>query len=219
MTRKTTFALLLGGLLSGCASNVQLSAPTIPAPLVEKIHVAVGLRLPENFHHFEHTESVFGREEYSIDLGNANAALFSQLFSFMFDSVVLVDPDTDPSSLNLDALVEPSIDAFEFSTPTQSQTESFAVWIRYRLRVYNREGTLVSNWPVSAYGKSLTSSGGKDGALRNAAVLAMRDAAALMLMKFDNVTRISELAEQPLPSQADDPVQPEVLQGQEDEST
>ncbi len=94
----------------------------------------------------------------------------------------------------LDALIEPSIDAFEFSTPEQSNTEAFAVWIRYRLKVFDREGQLVSNWPVAAYGKSQTTKLGGSNALQRAAILAMRDAAALMIMKFDNVTRISSLA-------------------------
>ena len=89
----------------------------------------------------------------------------------------------------MDALIEPSIDAFEFSVPNQTKTDAFAVWIRYRLKVYNSEGTVVANWPVSAYGKS-QSGGGKD-ALRRAAVLAMRDAAALMIMKLDDETGIS----------------------------
>ena len=77
-----------------------------------------------------------------------------------------------------------------------SSTDSFAVWIRYRLKVYDHNGTLVSNWPVAAYGKS-QAAGGSSKALQHAAVLAMRDAAALMIMKFDKVTRISQLADKP----------------------
>jgi hypothetical protein len=68
------------------------------------------------------------------------------------------------------------------------------VWIRYRLKVYDTDGKLVSNWPVAAYGKSQTTTLGNSDALQRAAILAMRDAAALMIMKFDNVTRISSLA-------------------------
>ena len=173
-----------------------MAPPTIPVPLVNKIPVSVGLRIPENFNNFVHEESIFGREEWSIDLGGSNAALFEQLLGHMFESVTLVGESDDPGLMGLDALIEPSIDAFEFSTPTQSRTESFAVWIRYRLKVYDREGTLISNWPVSAYGKSQTTTMNKDEALERAAVLAMRDAAALMIMKFDKVTRISELADE-----------------------
>lgn len=196
MNRLAISALLLTGLLAGCASNVKMAPPTIPVPLVNKIPVSVGLRIPENFDNFVHEESTFGREEWSIDLGGSNAALFKQLLGHMFESVTVVGEADNPALMDLDALIEPSIDAFEFSTPTQSKTESFAVWIRYRIKVYDREGTLISNWPVSAYGKSQTTTMNKDEALERAAVLAMRDAAALMIMKFDKVTRISELADE-----------------------
>ena len=156
--------------------------------------MSIGLRMPDNFEHFVHTEKVYGRKEWSIDLGRSNAALFTQLMGYMFQSVTIIGADDNPKMANIDALIEPSIDAFEFSTPTQSNTDAFAVWIRYRLKVYDHEGTMVSNWPVSAYGKSRTTKLGSNKALQRAAVLAMRDAAALMIMKFDNVTRISSLA-------------------------
>jgi len=194
MYRKALLGLLLAGLVSGCGSSVTLKTPTIPEPLLEQIPMSVGLRMPENFEHFVHQEKVYGREEWSIDLGRSNAALFEQLLAHMFAGVKVLGPDDDPQLLPLDALIEPSIDAFEFSTPEQSNTDAFAVWIRYRMKVYDREGKLVSNWPVSAYGKSLTTTMNSSAALQRAAILAMRDAAALMIMKFDNVTRISSLA-------------------------
>ncbi len=194
MYRTALLGLLLAGLVSGCGSSVTLQAPTIPEPLLEQIPMSIGLRMPENFEHFVHQEKVYGREKWSIDLGRSNAALFEQLFGYMFAGVKILGPDDDPQLLPLDALIEPSIDAFEFSTPEQSNSDSFAVWIRYRMKVYDRDGKLVSNWPVSAYGKSLTTTMKRSAALQRAAILAMRDAAALMIMKFDNVTRISSLA-------------------------
>jgi len=150
--------------------------------------------MPAEFEMFVHEEKVYGKQEWSINLGRSNAALFEQLFGYMFSGVKLVGANDDPQLMKLDALIEPSIDAFEFSTPEQSNTDAFAVWIRYRIKVYDREGKLVSNWPVSAYGKSQTTTLGKTEALQRAAVLAMRDAAALMIMRFDDVTRISSLA-------------------------
>jgi hypothetical protein len=223
-------ALLLAGLLAGCASSVTLDTPTIPQPLTDRIPISVGLRIPSNFDQFVHEESVFGREEWTIDLGGANAALFKQLFGHMFDHVSIVGKNDDPKSLGIDALVEPTIDAFEFSTPAQSKTEAFAVWIRYRIKVFDRDGTLVSNWPVSAYGKSLATTMNKSDALQRAAILAMRDAAALMVMKLDEVTGISKLgnsipsASTPVsvqtPVSADeDKVQTSAREGQQDDAS
>lgn len=229
MNRTALLGLLIAGLLAGCGSSVKFQAPTIPAPLLEKIPISVGLRMPENFEHFVHEEKVFGREQWSIDLGRSNAALFEQLFAHMFANVTVIGPEDDPELLPLDALIEASIDAFEFSTPDQSNTDAFAVWIRYRLRVYDQAGDLVSNWPVSAYGKSQTTTMGRTDALRRAAVLAMRDAAALVIMKFDNVTQISSLAgksaaastppvELPADETKDTEVQTSALEGHPDEA-
>jgi hypothetical protein len=194
MNRTVLLGLLVTGTLAGCASNVTLKTPTIPEPLLEQIDMKVGVRMPPEFEKFVHEESIYGQQEWSINLGRSNAALFEQLFAYMFSNVTILTAEDDPQLMALDALIEPSIDAFEFSTPDQSNTEAFAVWIRYRLKVYDPEGQLVSNWPVAAYGKSQTTKMGGSAALERAAILAMRDAAALMIMKFDNVTRISSLA-------------------------
>lgn len=192
--RTTLTGLLMCGLLSGCGSNVVLEAPTIPTPLINKIPASVGLRMPAEFEHFIHEEEIIGREQWSIDLGNSNAALFRQLFGFMFEEVTILNSDDDPQDFAIDALIEPSIDAFEFSVPNQSKTNSFAVWIRYRLRVFNTAGDEVANWPVSAYGKTEKQSIRGSQALQRAAILAMRDAAALMIMKLDEATGISKIA-------------------------
>ncbi len=195
LTCKTALGLLLALIMAGCGANVVLDSPSIPTPLVVKIPASVALRIPVEFESYIHEEEVIGREEWSINLGRSNAALFTQLFGFMFDKVTVIGPDDDATLLDIDALVEPSIDAFEFSVPNQSKTESFAVWIRYRINVFDKEGIEVASWPVSAYGKSQTTTLGGSNALRRAAILAMRDAAALMIMQLDKSTGISLLAE------------------------
>ncbi len=193
--RTALTGILLFGLLAGCGSNVVLEAPTIPTPLIDKIPASVGLRMPAEFAHYVHEEEVLGREEWSIDLGNSNAALFEQLFGFMFEEVTVLTAGDDPEQFTFDALIEPSIDAFEFSVPNQSKTDAFAVWIRYRIKVFDSDGDQVANWPVSAYGKSETTALRGSRALQRAAILAMRDAAALMIMKLDEATGISKIAE------------------------
>ncbi len=66
----------------------------------------------------------------------------------------------------------------------------------------------------------------KDEALERAAVLAMRDAAALMIMKFDKVTRISELADEApvtgpasTPDPADEDLEASPPEDKQDETT
>ena len=184
-------------LMAGCGANVTLDPVTIPAPLIEPMPLSVAIRIPAEFEKYVHEDEVLGREKWRIDLGRSNAALFSQLFAFMFDDVTIIGPDDDAGTLSIDALVEPSIDAFEFSVPSQSKTESYAVWIRYRLKIYDSAGDMYANWPLSAYGKSEQFGLTGDEPLKRAAILAMRDAAALMIMNLDKATAISALKDRP----------------------
>jgi len=193
--RISLIAVSLATLLAACGSSVRLDPPTIPPPNIHRIPVSVAVRMPENFENFVHEEEVLGREEWRIDLGRSNADFFTQLLTFMFDEITLLKPEDDARGLDFDALIEPSIDAFEFSVPNQTKTDAFAVWIRYRIKIYDRHGTMVANQPLSAYGKSLTTTMGGSDALQRAAVLAMRDAAALMIMKFDQQTIFTALAD------------------------
>lgn len=194
--RKVLLLTLAASLVAGCGSNVRLDPPTIPVPLIDKIPMSVAVRIPDQFENFVHEEEVLGREEWSIDLGRSNAKFFTQLFGYMFDDVTIIGESDEVPGTGIDALIEPSIDAFEFSVPNQTKTDAFSVWIRYRIKVFDSEGELVANWPVSAYGKSLTTAMGGSDALQRAAVLALRDAAALLIIKFDDQVLVSSLGDE-----------------------
>ena len=181
---------------AGCGgASVKLNDPTIPEPLIDQLPLRVAARYPEVFDHFVHEEEIIGKESWTIDLGRSNRLLFTQLFGSMFTEFTVVEGDIDVRDLDIDALIEPSIDAFEFSVPAQSQSEDFAVWIRYRIKIFDRDGVQIANWPIAAYGKSLSTTFGGDEALQRAAILAMRDAAALIILQMDKATGISKLSQ------------------------
>lgn len=212
MTDRLRFSWLAGLALvfaAGCSSTLTMEMPTIPEPRIERIPVDVAVRIPAEFESFVHVEEVLGKDTWTIDLGRSNAAFFTQLFGFMFDSLVVLGPDDDPRDYQFDALIEPTIEGFEFSTPAQSQSQEFAVWIRYRMAVFDSVGNRASSWTVSAYGKSQKEGMGGTDSLRRAAILAMRDAAALIIMQMDKVTKIRDLANGPLDPAS---LEPEVRQ-------
>lgn len=188
----------MAALAAGCASTVTMELPTIPEPRLEKIPVDVAVRIPAEFHNFTHVEEVLGRDTWTIELGSSNARFFEQLFGHMFDSLVVLGPDDDPRDFEFDALIEPAIEGFEFSVPAQTQTDAFAVWIRYRMAIFDSVGNRASSWTVNAYGKSQKEGMGGSDSLKRAAILAMRDAAALIVMQMEKVTRIRDLADGPL---------------------
>lgn len=194
---RTSLTTLMAIGIAGCGggSAVILHNPTIPEPLIDQMPLTVAARYPLAFDNYVHEEQVLGKDKWSIDLGRANRMLFTQLFGSMFTEFSVVEKDTDPKDLTFDALIEPSIDAFEFSVPSQSQTDDFAVWIRYRIKIFDKEGVQIANWPIAAYGKSQSTTFGTDAALQRAAVLAMRDAAALIILQMDKATGISKLSQ------------------------
>ncbi len=179
--------------------------PSIPDPLVEKIPISIAVKFPDEFEHFVHEEQVIDKKKWTLDLGRSNALLFIKLFRAMFNDLTVIDDGVDIRDMPIDALIEPSIDDFEFSVPGQSHTSSFAVWIRYRIKIFDNEGNQFANWPISAYGKSLSTAMGGDDALHHAAVLAMRDAAALIIMRMDKDTGIGRLNRATLSSVAASP--------------
>jgi hypothetical protein len=182
--------------IAGCGgANVTMHNPTIPEPLIDKMPLTVAAKFPDVFDNYVHEEQVIGKQKWSIDLGDANRIFFTKLFDSMFSDFSVVSNDIDSQDLTVDAIIEPSIDAFEFSVPSQSQTDDFAVWIRYRIKIFDREGVQIANWPIAAYGKSRSSTFDRDDALRRAAVLAMRDAAALIILQMDKATGISKLSQ------------------------
>lgn len=190
--------------LAACAANVTVENPTIPKPHIDSLPMVVALRIPSEFHNFVHEENVLGKESWTINLGAANAIFFEQLFGFMFDDVIILGPDDNALEHTFDALVEPEIEGFEFSVPNQSKTDAFAVWIRYRIEVYDSAGNSASAWTVSAYGKSQKEGLGGSRSLQRAAVLAMRDAAALILLQMNKATKIASLNDAPINLTRDD---------------
>ncbi len=196
--RLTYLAILISIVSSGCASNVKVEYPNIPDPLIDKLPMDIALRMPDNFYDFSHEENVLGKETWSIQLGAANAMFFEQLFGYMFDNVIVLGAEDDALNYEFDALVEPRIEGFEFSVPNQSKTDAFAVWIRYRMQVFDSAGNRAATWTVSSYGKSQKEGIGGKNSLRRAAILAMRDAAALILLQMDKATKIGDLADGPL---------------------
>ena len=103
----------------------------------------------------------------------------------MFTDVVELEAG-DPVPSSIDLLMEADVEAFEFALPSQTVNEDYTVWIRYRIRVYDADGNEQASWPISAYGKASDDAimSGRKTAMQQAASLAIRDAAVLLLTRF-----------------------------------
>ncbi len=191
--------LLLGVAACSQSMTVQTGFPT---PVLEPLPLVVGIRYPETLTNFVHQEAPPLESEWTIRLGAANQLLFDKLFGAMFVETVMLGPDTDVAAHpELDAVIEPTLEEFEFSLPRQSQTDQYAVWLRYNVRVYTPDGELISNWPVTAYGQVGAKMMAPEKSMQQATVLAMRDAAASIAVGFINAPGIKDKL---LPQTSDD---------------
>lgn len=81
---------------------------------------------------------------------------------------------------DLDGVLAPAIDQVQFSTPQQTRSDFYEVWIRYRMRLFNADGTMRKEWPLIGYGKANNRNGDAGECLNEATIWALRDAAAVL---------------------------------------
>ncbi len=174
----------------GCGAS-RVSVPQqFPVPLVERLPLAVGVRLDDALLAYTHTEELESGKEWQMELGSAQPAMFQNLLSGMFTRIEVVSGTTAP---NLDAVLAPSIEEIQFSTPDQTKTDYFEVWIRYQMKLYGPDGALIADWPLTAYGQSNAQNfglQGKEPALHAAALAACRDAMAFFIVQFQTIPAI-----------------------------
>jgi len=122
---------------------------------------------------------------WTIDLGDANLALLSPLFERMFAETRTVDAVPVAPALRdtLDGVIRPRLEKFEFDVPIGERDEFVEVWMQYQLTLYNPDGSVVTEWPVSGYGKAELT-GRREDSVRRAAVIAMREVGAAISTKF-----------------------------------
>ncbi|MEL7537502.1 MAG: hypothetical protein AAFX44_03975 [Pseudomonadota bacterium] len=133
---------------------------------------------------YTHKEELLGNKQWTIKLGNANKRVYDQILASLFPAATFLGPEEPVEPERFDLVLRPSVQAFEFALPQQSRTDAYTVWIRYQIEVFNRFGTKIGTWPINAYGKSGAERFEGESAIQRAAILAMRDAAALVSMRL-----------------------------------
>lgn len=176
-------------MLAGC--DQALTVPTtFPEPVVEPLPLDIALHFTPEFAGYRYREDVPGDAKWEIELGKANVALFESVSRRLFRSATRVDErPTGAAAARFNAIIEPSIAAFEFSLPSQSSTDQYSVWIRYTVKVFRPDGTELTAWNISAYGESGSTMLRPARSMEQATILALRDAAATLAVNFVDEAR------------------------------
>ena len=109
----------------------------------------------------------------------------------------LIVAELNRQNVNIDALLIPKIQQLQFAIPEQTRTDFYEVWIRYEMHLYAMDGSQIAKWDVHGYGKSNRRNFGmmesqKEPALNEAAIWALRDAAAFLSFYFTTVAGVQE---------------------------
>ncbi len=182
LTRRRLTALAFP-LLAGCSISLVVDA-IFPEPLIDPLPVRVGIFMDEALTNFAHEEKIPQQASYSIQIGQANVSMLNQLFQSMFVATEPVGalPVEAEAEVRLDAVLKPELERFEFDVPVRREDEFVEVWMQYQLRLYETDGQLIAEWPVTGYGKA--EHGSRGDALNRAAVVAMREVGAAISTEF-----------------------------------
>lgn len=172
-----------GFLLAACSASVWVEAD-FPQPLVEPLPIRMGLLLDDEFLDYVHYEEIPQQATYTIQIGEANELMMDALFQSMFAAIEPVYdlPLAQADSFRIDGVLRPELERFEFDVPLGEKDEFVEVWMQYLVRLYETNGDLVTEWPVSGYGKAEL--GNREDALNRATVVAMREVGAVISTKF-----------------------------------
>lgn len=179
----------LTALMTGCGGASVSVPPVLPVPLVERLPLTMGVHLSDELLNYVYQQELEGSGEWTIEFGSAQTTMFNNLLSGMFEAVRPVAEPEAPGD-EVDGVLVPRIDEVQFSTPDQTRTDYFEVWVRYRFSLHDRDGTLLGEWPLTAYGKANARNYGmnsREPALQAAALAAMRDAMAFFTVQFRTV--------------------------------
>jgi SAM-dependent methyltransferase len=189
-------------LLAGCGTTQFEAQPAIPAPLVERIPVVVGVYLSPEFREKVYREDRDGGD-VAIAIGKAQSEGFMRLMTAMFERAVPVSsPEagagTDPA---IRGVIEPVLEDFAFVTPADSGTDVYAVSLRYRVNGYKPDGQFTESWTFTGYGAAASGSmlGIGTEALQKATQLALRDAGARLATELREQAIIRGLLPQGAP--------------------
>jgi hypothetical protein len=186
-------------LAAGCGGVAIKPESKLPAALITKLPVAVGVVVTGDMRNFKHAETRAG-VSWAADLGPGHLKFAEQLFTAGFrDARVFDSLDAAKASSGLGAIFEPRIEQYSFATGRETGGNYYAVTIRYRINVYAPTGESVDTLTLTGYGNSLAKGLSGSKPLELASAGAMRDASAKFLVQFPDIGLAKSLkAGQPL---------------------
>jgi len=195
---KTGLVSVLALLLANCGVNNVVIEGEFPTPNIRKMPVSVAVYYDQalrDFAYLEYTET--GSEEFNIESGASHIELFNSITPAMFEQVIFVESMEEAQTAGVDAIFAPAIEEFQLALPAKTKLDVYEVWIKYNMRLLTVQGDYIADWVVTSYGKSPTETFRTvEGAINDAAVVALRDLASTFSLSFGDVPEVRDWLEQ-----------------------
>ncbi len=190
-------ASLLVVLLAGCGTKQVVVQSEFPPPVMNRLPLTIGVWYGEEFANHEFFDEAAGRAETSwlVNTGQAQVQLWDTLLRGMFREVVYMNGRPGPGQMNpvVDAVLVPTVEELQYAIPAHTSVKVYEIWMRYRLQLVTTGGTPIAEWTMPAYGKTPTAFMQSDeGAVRLAAIVALRDAGAHFASTFTRVPAVAQ---------------------------
>lgn len=198
LLNKTGLVSILALLLANCGVNNVVIQGEFPTPNINKMPVSVAVYYDQalrDFSYLEYTET--GSEEFNIQSGASHIELFNAITPAMFEQVIFVETLEEAKIAGVDAIFAPAIEEFQLALPAKTKLDVYEVWIKYNMRLLTAEGDYIADWVLTSYGKSPTETfRSVEGAINDAAVVALRDLASTFSLSFDDVPEVRDWLDQ-----------------------
>lgn len=189
--------ILLALALAACGTKQVMVQSEFPPPVMNKLPLTIGVWYDDEFANHEFFDEASGRAESSwlVNTGQAQVELWDTLLKGMFREVVYMNGKPGPGQMNpvVDAVLLPAVDELQYAIPAHTNVKVYEIWMRYRLQLVTTGGEPIADWTMPAYGKTPTAFMQSDeGAVRLAAIVALRDAGAHFASSFTRVPAVAQ---------------------------
>ena len=174
--------------ITGCSSSaqVQVAERKFPTVITKPKAVSASIIFDQQFRDYVATPN----KNTSIDIGSAQTTMLGNAFKGLFSNIEIIS-SRDQVSLDNALVITPTVQEVQVSTPSDTYLNVYEVWIKYSLDIENTEGDQIDSWFMPAYGKTPDSFMlSKTNAIEEAAVIALRDAGAKLLLDFYRIPSV-----------------------------
>lgn len=186
---RIALVLAVLALLAGCGPNKVEPPSRFPKPVMQQMALTAALDADSAFKSYVHDEKLPPPgKAWRLSIGPASVDWMKNLLAASFTGFKA------DGTAGADVVFRPAIESVQFSTPTQSRTEFYEAWIKYKVEVLDRNGRSIASWPIAAYGKRRDKSlASAEEGMGEALNKAMRDGAAGLALELRDPKRFGAL--------------------------